>query len=176
MSSNTASSSVGVAGSANSTTPRRNSKKPKCNFFSKDLIFMDFFFGGVLVSTHLLIFWVFTWVLLERWEYESEAWAWEWVVSLRGERRAWKAKKKQKTQHFRVQIRPVRMRRKKNVGEAWDWRAWYSERQREWAWLLKLSESEAERARQRGESLRCQMRHERHENWDESVRVLGLRT
>ena len=53
MSSNTASSSAGVAGSADSIAPRRNSKKPKCNFFSKDLIFMDiFFFLGVLVPIH----------------------------------------------------------------------------------------------------------------------------
>ena len=58
MSSNTALSSVGVAGSADSVAPRRNSKKPKCNFFSKDLIFMDylfiyyFFFCGDLVPIH----------------------------------------------------------------------------------------------------------------------------
>ena len=44
MSSNTASSSAGVTGLAGSTAPRRNSKKPKCNFFSKDLIFKGFFF------------------------------------------------------------------------------------------------------------------------------------
>ena len=53
MSSKTASSSTGVARSADSIAPRRNSKKPKCNFFSKDLIFMDFFFFlGVLVPIH----------------------------------------------------------------------------------------------------------------------------
>ena len=197
MSSNTASSSAGVAGLADFAAPRRNSKKPKCNFFSKDLIFMDYLFIYYLLllllflvefwfpsmSTHLLICWVFTWVLLERWECESQAWAWEVRLvrgvtlrgkTVRGVRE--KEKRNKTTQHFRVQIRPVRMWRKKNVGEVWAWRMWYSERQREWAWLLELSESEAERARQRGESLRCQMRHERRENWDESVRVLGLRT
>ena len=134
MSSNTASSSAGVTGSADSTAPRRNSKKPKCNFFSKDLIFMDYLFIYYLLllllflvefwfpsmSTHLLICWVFTWVLLERWECESQAWAWEVRlvrgVSLRGKTVRGvreKEKRNKTTQHFRVQIRPVRMWRKK---------------------------------------------------------------
>ena len=43
MSSNTVSSSTRVAGLADSAAPRRNPKKPKCNFFSKDLIFKGFF-------------------------------------------------------------------------------------------------------------------------------------
>ena len=116
---------------------RRNSKKPKCNFFSKDLIFMDYLFIYYLLlllllllflvefwfpsmSTHLLICWVFTWVLLERWECESQAWAWEVRlvrgVSLRGKTVRGvreKEKRNKTTQHFRVQIRPVRMWRKK---------------------------------------------------------------
>ena len=55
-----ASSSAGVTGLADSAAPRRNSKKPKCNFFSKDLIFKGFFFFFFFVcvpsmSTHLLI-------------------------------------------------------------------------------------------------------------------------
>jgi hypothetical protein len=55
MNSNTASSSAGGAGSADASAPRRNSKRPKCNFLSKTSFFVVF--CGVLVpfmSTHLL--------------------------------------------------------------------------------------------------------------------------
>ena len=161
MSSNTASSSARVAGSADFAAPRRNSKKPKCNFFSKDLIFMVFFFffwwsfGSIheyplanLLSFHMGFAW--------------EVRAWEWGVSLRGKtmrgmHKKEKRNKKPSTSEFRSNL--WGWEGKKNVGEAWAWRAWYLERQREWAWLLELSESEAERARQRGEiGVRTEMR------------------